>query len=70
MFCSSSITWHLLRGLASVAFVTLALLAATWPAPLRMAAGIGALLLLRGCPACWLLGLAQAWAARRRPPAG
>lgn len=59
MFCSTSITRHLLR--CGVAFVLLlaAVSASGFPALLRIAAGAVALLLMRGCPMCWLIGLLQ-----------
>ena len=50
---------HLLRGLAAAALIAAALLppgGPTWTAILLLPA---AMLLLRGCPMCWLLGLAE-----------
>ena len=55
----TAVVWHLLRGLAAAALVALALASAggaSWTALLFLAA---AALLLRGCPMCWLLGLAE-----------
>ena len=61
-FCSRSITIHLLRGVAAALLLGLAL----WPGPgwLRAGALLGAVLLMRGCPMCWLLGLFET--VRRR----
>jgi len=56
MYCSTSITIHLLRGIAAFA-----LLATIWLVPLNpfvcaLLFGVS-LVLLRGCPMCWLMGL-------------
>ena len=55
----TAVAWHLLRGLGAVALVAAALLPSAgpfWAAILLLPA---AALLLRGCPMCWLLGLAE-----------
>lgn len=66
-FCSRSITIHLLRGAAAALLLGLAL----WPAPqqgwLRAGALLGAVLLMRGCPMCWLLGLFETVRRRVKP---
>ena len=66
MFCSTSITVHLLRGVAAAVLLLAALWGDSVPLAARWAAGAGAVLLLRGCPMCWLMGLFET-AARRRP---
>lgn len=51
--------WHLLRGLGAALLVAAALFpdgGPSWAAVLLLPA---AALLLRGCPMCWLLGLAE-----------
>ncbi len=57
MYCSRSVSVHLLRGAAAIALIFAAFFfrsyGLVWPA----LAGIGAVLLLRGCPMCWLVGL-------------
>jgi len=57
MFCSTSVAAHLLRGAAALALMAAAFflndLGLIWSV---LAVG-GALLLLRGCPMCWLIGL-------------
>jgi hypothetical protein len=71
MFASKSLGEHLLRGLIGVG----ALVAAAaygglgWPLLVLLPM---ALVALRGCPACWTIGLVQTvWAkVRRRPAAG
>ncbi len=66
-FCSRSITIHLLRGAAAALLLVLAL----WPGPLagwlRAIALAGAVLLMRGCPMCWLLGLFETVRRRLKP---
>ncbi len=63
MFCSTSVGVHLLRGLGAVFLFGVAWILgadAGNPAALRLIAAplaIGGLVLLRGCPMCWLMGL-------------
>ena len=55
----TAVAWHLLRGLGAAVLVAAALLrhaGPSWAALLLLPA---AALLLRGCPMCWLLGLAE-----------
>ncbi len=61
MFCSRSVGTHLLRGAAAMALLLAAMLLDGLPLLPRLAAFGGALLLMRGCPACWLVGLFQTW---------
>ncbi|MDR0205094.1 MAG: hypothetical protein LBJ40_23430 [Delftia acidovorans] len=61
MFCSRSVGTHLLRGAAAMALLLAAMLLDGLPPLPRLAAFGGALLLMRGCPACWLVGLFQTW---------
>lgn len=63
--CSLSITWHLLRGAGALELIAMAVLLSEghpWIAPPAI---VGALLLLRGCPMCWLVGLLERLSARR-----
>jgi hypothetical protein len=65
MYCSRSISVHLLRGLGAVALITLAVMYGAghrWLAPLLL---VGAVVLLGGCPMCWLAGLFETMANRR-----
>jgi hypothetical protein len=57
MFCSTSITLHLARGLGAAALLFAALWSEGLPIFLRLSAAAGALVLMRGCPMCWLVGL-------------
>jgi hypothetical protein len=57
MFCSNSITEHLLRGVAAALLLAVAFYFSTVYPLLAIPAVIGAFFLLRGCPMCWLIGL-------------
>ncbi len=64
MFASRTLVEHLVRGLAAVlAITTAATLPAIAPAWISMPAivllGGSALVLLRGCPMCWTIGLVE-----------
>ena len=66
MFCSSSISIHLLRGVGALGLVLLAVWwGQDWNLWLRAIALLGAVFLMRGCPMCWLLGLLDTLANRR-----
>lgn len=63
MFCSRSIGIHLLRGAGAIMLIGLGLVLGSiwlWP-PLIL----GAVLLLRGCPMCWLVGLFETIGQKR-----
>lgn len=57
MYCSSSITVHLLRGAAALALLVFALFFNPYGMALSGVALVGAVVLLRGCPMCWMMGL-------------
>ncbi len=57
MFCSTSVWIHLLRGLAAAALIATAVFFSQGHPILIALLIIGAMLLLRGCPMCWLMGL-------------
>lgn len=65
MFCSRSVSVHLLRGAAGLALLCVALFFDALHPGLRVAAAVVAVVLLRGCPMCWLAGLFETWAQRR-----
>jgi hypothetical protein len=74
-FASASLTVHLLRGgLAVIAFGAAVLVMSAVPSgpgtALSVALALGGLVVLRGCPVCWLIGLVQLAAERfrQRPP--
>lgn len=65
MSCSRSLSVHLLRGASAVALLVLGFACANavpWLLPMTLA---GAVVLLRGCPMCWLMGLFEAMSKRR-----
>ena len=57
MFCSISVSVHLLRGAAAVGLIFAAIYLNSYGFVWSALAGIGAVVLLRGCPMCWLMGL-------------
>jgi len=57
MYCSSSVSVHLLRGAAAIALIFTAIFLSSYGLVWSVAASIGAVVLLRGCPMCWLMGL-------------
>lgn len=66
MFCSRSVGEHLARGAAALALMAGALFFFETLGPVASAlALLGAVLLLRGCPMCWLMGLFETVAQRR-----
>ncbi|MDR3464549.1 MAG: hypothetical protein P4M07_01260 [Xanthobacteraceae bacterium] len=62
MFCSRSVSIHLLRGVGAVA---LAIVYGPGRGLLVPPLLIGAVVLMRGCPMCWLTGLIETIAQRR-----
>lgn len=68
MFCSRSITTHVLRGLAALGLTGLSiyvLLHQQTCVLLIPVMLVGAIILLRGCPMCWLLGLFETIGKRK-----
>ena len=65
-FASKSIMEHLLRGAAAAAFVSLAIMTNTSMPAIALLAALGALVMLRGCPMCWTMGLIETVARRFR----
>jgi hypothetical protein len=68
MFCSRSIGIHLLRGLAACVLIACALyLGAYHPTYILLTPllFIGAIIMLRGCPMCWLAGLFETLANQK-----
>jgi hypothetical protein len=64
MFCSNSVWRHLGRGAAALvlmaaAFELHAIIAGWAGTLLSLLAVLGAFVLMRGCPMCWLMGLFQ-----------
>ena len=65
MFASSSVPRHLVRGAIGLPLMVaaFALIGPLGPASLLLL--VPAVVLLRGCPTCWALGLTQTRAASR-----
>jgi hypothetical protein len=64
LFASRNVTEHLLRGVAAVASFSVAITSReAWPL-LSGATAIVGMLFLRGCPACWTIGLVETIARR------
>lgn len=57
MFCSTSVSVHLLRGGAAIGLIFAAFYLSSYGVVWSALAGIGAVVLPRGCPMCWLMGL-------------
>lgn len=57
MYCSTSVSVHLMRGAAALGLIFAAIYLSTYGVEWSALAGIGAVVLLRGCPMCWLMGL-------------
>ncbi len=66
MFCSSSVSVHLLRGAAAFALIAAALFFNGLGLMGSGLALLGAFLLLRGCPMCWMMGLFETIAKGRK----
>ena len=70
MHCNRSLTLHVLRGLGAAVLVVLAFAYGSAHGWLFATLMIGAVLLMGGCPACWLTGLLDAIKARRGSDVG
>jgi hypothetical protein len=66
MFCSTSVTVHLLRGLGALTLVIAAFLLEPFGMIWSGLALIAAFLLMRGCPMCWTMGLIETLYERRK----
>jgi hypothetical protein len=66
MFASSSVPRHLVRGALGLPLMVAAFVLVPWAGPLALLLVVPAAVLLRGCPTCWALGLAQTCAAKGR----
>ena len=70
MHCHRSLAIHVMRGLGAIALVVVAFAHGSAYGWLFPALLIGAVLLLGGCPACWLTGLFDAIRAKRNTDVG
>jgi hypothetical protein len=69
LFASKSLAAHVIRGAIAAVLLTWALPHQSSDPALAVAAGIVAVVAMRGCPACWTLGLFETVAARGENPA-
>lgn len=70
MFASRSVPRHLVRGALGLPTMVAAFVLVPWLGPLALLLVMPAAALLRGCPTCWILGLAQTCALSPPAPAG
>lgn len=68
-FASRSVPVHLVRGVLGLGLLLASFLLVPLTGALSLLLALPAFLALRGCPSCWLLGLAQTRARARRPEA-
>jgi hypothetical protein len=66
MFASKTIAAHLSRGVTAAALITWALLHQSSSPVFAVAAGVLAVVAMRGCPLCWTLGLLETIGERIR----
>lgn len=59
MYCNTSIAIHLLRGIGAIVLLVVAFFMASTQPIAIIPALTGAVLLLRGCPLCWVVGLIE-----------
>ena len=59
MFASRNVTRHLVRGALGLPMMVAAFVLVPLVGPLALLLVVPAAMLLRGCPTCWALGLAQ-----------
>lgn len=59
LFASSSVARHYVRGAAGLAFVLVAMALTPLWGPGSLLLALPALVLWRGCPTCWTVGLMQ-----------
>ncbi|WP_216652135.1 hypothetical protein [Nocardioides sp. zg-1308] len=69
MFASRSVPRHLVRGALGLPMMVAAFVLIPWLGPLALLLSVPAAVLLRGCPTCWALGLAQTCAITARSSA-
>jgi len=66
MFGSGTIVAHLMRGAIAASLITYALLQQASDPLFALAAGLLAIVAMRGCPLCWTLGLFETISERMR----
>jgi hypothetical protein len=66
MFASKTITAHLARGVIAAALIAWAVLHLSSNPAFAVAAGVVAVVAMRGCPLCWTVGLVETIGERIR----
>ena len=71
LFATRTLGGHLLRGVVAFALLHHAIAQQQAHPGWALVAGLGALVVLRGCPMCWTIGLVETMVQRlrRRAPA-
>ena len=59
MFASKSLAAHIVRGVIAAALLTWAVLHQSSHPAFAVAAGVAAVVAMRGCPLCWTVGLLE-----------
>jgi len=67
MFASRSVPRHLVRGAVGLPLMVAAFVLIPWVGGWSLLLLVPSVALLRGCPTCWALGLAQTCALRDAP---
>jgi hypothetical protein len=66
MFASTTIAAHVMRGMIAASLIGWALLHQMSNPVFAIAAGVLAVIAMRGCPLCWTLGLFETISERMR----
>jgi hypothetical protein len=66
MFASRTVAAHMLRGVIAAGLIAWALMHQSSDPALAVAAGVLAVVAMRGCPLCWTMGLLETIAERIR----
>lgn len=67
LFATRTLTGHLIRGAVAFALLYLAIEHQHLHPVASLSAGLLALVVMRGCPVCWTIGLAETIRQRHRP---
>lgn len=69
-FASRTVTRHIVRGVIGLSLLIAAFALIPLVGALSLLLALPAVVALRGCPTCWLLGLSETLANRRPCPDG
>ncbi|MES2512223.1 MAG: hypothetical protein V4625_20020 [Pseudomonadota bacterium] len=68
LFASRTLSGHLVRGAVAFALLFAAIKEQETSPALAVLAGLAALLVMRGCPVCWAIGLLETLQQKIRKP--